>query len=213
MVAAQSSDVAFTVLMAPYVALGVDNMAYQASLQLRADGASSEFVEHDRALRVALYTVAQQEPDIQIAAQKMRKMIEEYVANLSQLQKREAEKLPWAFTEAKIDMLVNVLTSPAYRFCLTYDPTDILEAIKVPVLAIVGSRDVTTSPSKILPVLETAFKKSRHSDYTLIELPDLNHTFQTCKTGALAEYETIKETMAPIALNAISDWIVARTRR
>ncbi len=212
MVAAQSSDVSFAVLMAPYVALGVDNMAYQGSLQLRADGASSEFVEHDKALRVALYTVAQQEPDIQIAAQKMRTMIEEYVANLPQPQKLEAERLPWAFTEAKIDMWVNVLTSPAYRFCLTYDPTGILEAIKVPVLAIVGSLDVTTSPSKILPVLETAFKKSLHSDYTLIEVPDLNHTFQTCKTGALSEYETIKETMAPIALNTIADWIVARTR-
>jgi hypothetical protein len=29
------------------------------------------------------------------------------------------------------------------------------------------------------------------------ELPGLNHLFQHCKTGALAEYAQIKETFAP----------------
>lgn len=213
MVASQSPDVAFAVLMAPYVALGVENMVYQASLNLRADGATPEFVESDKAVRTAMYTVAQQESNVQTAAQKMRRMIQEYEANLPQAQKLEAEKLPWALTGTKIDMWVNVVTSPAYRFCLTYDPTFMLEAIRVPILAIAGSRDLTAPPSKIFPVLETAFKKSGHSDYTLVELPDLNHVFQTCKTGAVAEYETIKETMAPAALNAISDWILARVKR
>jgi hypothetical protein len=49
-------------------------------------------------------------------------------------------------------------------------------------------------------------------DATTLVLPGLNHLFQTCKTGAVAEYGQIEETMSPAALEAISDWIAARTR-
>lgn len=213
MVAAESKDVAFVVLMAPYVALGVDNIAYQAGLQLRADGASWEFVASDKIIRTAIYQIAQQEVDAQVAAQKIRPMIVEYRANLPESQKLEAEKLPWAFTEEKIDMWVNVLTSPAYRFYLTYDPMSVLEGVRVPVLAIAGGHDLTTSPDKIFPILKQAFENSGHVDYSIVELPNLNHVFQTCKTGALAEYATIKETMAPIALKTIGDWILVHTNK
>jgi hypothetical protein len=38
-------------------------------------------------------------------------------------------------------------------------------------------------------------------------LPGLNHLFQTATTGLPTEYGAIDETLAPIALAAISDWI------
>jgi len=46
---------------------------------------------------------------------------------------------------------------------------------------------------------------------TLLELPKLNHLFQTCQTGSIAEYAAIEETIAPSVLNLISDWILDRT--
>lgn len=207
MVAAQSKDVNFMVLMAPYIALGVDNIVYQAGLQLRVDGASEEFIAGDKSLRSAIYTIAQQEIDKQAAGQHIRDAIVHYWAKLPDSMKRESERLSWAFTEPKIDMYVNIVTSPAYHFYLNYDPRPILEAIKVPTLAIVGSLDMTTSPAKIFPILKKAFEISGHKEYTLIELPNLNHVFQTCQTGALSEYATIKETMAPVALYTISAWV------
>jgi hypothetical protein len=45
-----------------------------------------------------------------------------------------------------------------------------------------------------------------------VELPGLNHLFQSAKSGSPAEYTTIEETMAPAALKTISDWIVVRTK-
>jgi hypothetical protein len=39
-------------------------------------------------------------------------------------------------------------------------------------------------------------------------LPGLNHLFQHCPTGSPAEYGGIEETMAPEALNAVSDWVL-----
>ena len=43
------------------------------------------------------------------------------------------------------------------------------------------------------------------------ELPGLNHLFQSATTGSPTEYATIEETMAPVAMKKISDWILART--
>jgi uncharacterized protein len=38
-------------------------------------------------------------------------------------------------------------------------------------------------------------------------LPGLNHLFQTCKTGSIAEYAVLEETIAPTALKLIGDWV------
>lgn len=184
-VAAQSKDVHFTVLMAPYVALGVDNIVYQAGLQLQVDGASEEFIARDKSLRTTIYTIAQQGIDKQVAGQHIRDAIVHYLVNLPDSLKCESEKLSWAFTESKIDMYVNILTSPAYHFYLNYDPKPILEGIKVPTLVIVGSHDMTTSPTRVFPILKKAFEISEHKENTLIELPNLNYLFQTCQTGVL----------------------------
>ena len=42
-------------------------------------------------------------------------------------------------------------------------------------------------------------------------MPQMNHLFQTCKTGAVAEYAQIEETMSPAALETISTWMRKRT--
>ena len=130
MVGAQSPDINFVVLMAPYVALGVDNLVYQSGEQLRADGASAEFIAHDQITRKAMYTIAKQEPNAQVAAQKIKELLTEYVVQLPASQKHEAAKLPWAFTESNIGMWSNVLLSVPYQFYLNYDPSAVLETLK-----------------------------------------------------------------------------------
>jgi len=41
-------------------------------------------------------------------------------------------------------------------------------------------------------------------------MPELNHLFQTAKTGLPSEYETIEETVSPRVLTLVTDWIVKR---
>ncbi len=60
-------------------------------------------------------------------------------------------------------------------------------------------------------MIEDALREGGNEDYTVRELPGLNHLFQTAPTGTPAEYATIEETMAPLALEVIGDWIVERT--
>jgi|GEM_PF-4068962 len=57
----------------------------------------------------------------------------------------------------------------------------------------------------------TEAKVGGNSDYTVRELPGLNHRFQTCSTSALSEYVKIVAIMSPPGLTGNSDWIMART--
>jgi hypothetical protein len=45
---------------------------------------------------------------------------------------------------------------------------------------------------------------------TARKFPGLNHLFQTCQTGSPAEYGKIDETIAPVVLDTIADWIIER---
>jgi len=48
---------------------------------------------------------------------------------------------------------------------------------------------------------------------TVKELPNLNHLFQTSKTGNIFEYGQIEETISPTALALMGDWIENQAKR
>ena len=79
-------------------------------------------------------------------------------------------------------------------------------------MAINGEKDLQVDPKQNLPPIEAALKEGANSDYTLKELPGLNHLFQHCQTGSPSEYATIDETFAPEALELIGGWISQRTK-
>ncbi len=56
-------------------------------------------------------------------------------------------------------------------------------------------------------------KLGKHPDYTLKEIPNINHLFQYCKTGYPSEYYTIKETISPIVLDLLGNWITDKTKK
>lgn len=101
MVAAESEDVAFAVLMAPAVLSQISDLVECAALQLRADGASEGFINSDRNLRIAVYSIVKQELDVKKAERRLLEEIDSYLTTLPQELKKEAEMLPFAFTEAK----------------------------------------------------------------------------------------------------------------
>ena len=41
-------------------------------------------------------------------------------------------------------------------------------------------------------------------------LPRLDHLIQTCKSGAMSEYDKIDETFSPTALEIVGDWVTAQ---
>jgi len=100
-----------------------------------------------------------------------------------------------------------MLVSPWFRQLLTYDPFPYLEKVKCPVLALNGEKDLQVPPGTNLKRIEAALTKGGNAQYMMKELAGLNHLFQTAQTGLPEEYPKIEETISPVALKTIGDWI------
>lgn len=85
--------------------------------------------------------------------------------------------------------------------------------MKCPVLAINGQGDLQVNARLNLPAIASALAVGGNPDFTVSELPGLNHLLQTAKTGLLDEYGTIEETVSPAALQVIGDWLARHTQR
>lgn len=92
---------------------------------------------------------------------------------------------------------------------LAYDPVPALKRVRAPVLALNGARDLQVDPQQNLPPIEAALEAGGNRDFTVAELPDLNHLFQPATTGSPSEYGAIEQTIDPAALVLVVDWIVA----
>ncbi|HEY8005026.1 MAG TPA: alpha/beta fold hydrolase [Phenylobacterium sp.] len=100
-------------------------------------------------------------------------------------------------------------SSPWYRWFIAYDPRPTLRQLRIPVLAIDGDKDVQVVAAQNLPSIREALKDDPKAQ--VVELPGLNHLFQTAGTGAPSEYAQIEETIAPAALDLVTDWVVKTT--
>jgi pimeloyl-ACP methyl ester carboxylesterase len=217
MCAARSKDVAFIVMLAGTGLPGEEILYRQGELILKAMGASPAMIAQQRTAQERLFAVLKQEKDNKRAEKALRKVYAELLvhpapdaAKAAAGTKPEAEKTAEALPAGEEASLQSMLW-PWFRFFLTYDPRPALKQVKCPVLAINGAKDLQAPPKEDLREIAAALKAGGNRDYTVRELPGLNHLFQTARTGAPAEYGQIEETFSPVALKVIGDWIVQRT--
>jgi hypothetical protein len=110
---------------------------------------------------------------------------------------------------AGADALATLVTSPWAREAFAYDPVPALRQLKTPVLALNGSLDLQVPAEEDLGPIRAALQANPRA--TIVELPNLNHLFQSAKLGTPAEYGDIEETLAPAALKMIADWVAAHS--
>ena len=169
---------------------------------------SDEVIAKDRELKEEMFAVVKEEKDTVAADRRLRKLATDALANMS-----EKEKEEMGYSPEMLDMSIKQLLSPWLRFFLTYDPKPALRKVKCPVLAINGEKDLQVPPKENLRAIEDALKAGGNKDFTIKELPGLNHLFQTATTGSPTEYSKIEETISPTALTIIGDWIAEHTKK
>ncbi|MEE9441335.1 MAG: alpha/beta hydrolase [candidate division Zixibacteria bacterium] len=203
MIASESDDIAFIVLLAGPGVPGHEILTRQAIDIMKLDGKSEE--------EVALYGDLQKKI-LGVIVKDISN--EEAVIEMKQIFKSWEEALPPEISQDLDSTMIFQMQQsfeqallPWMRYFVAYDPRPALQKTKCPVLAINGEKDVQVYARDNLSAIEKALKEGGNSNYRIEELPDLNHLFQTCKTGAVSEYSEIEETFSPIALNIISDWI------
>jgi len=208
--AAKSKDVAFIVLLAGTGMSGAELIPIQQRLIGIAAGTSAAEAEtqaKDSAEIFALLLTGKSDAELKEAIR---------VVTLRQLKAApETKDLTADELKKKVDPTVEEqaaeLLSPWFRRFLALDPRESLKQVKCPVLALNGDKDLQVPSKENLPRIEKALKDSGNKDVTIIEFPGLNHLFQTCKTGSPAEYGEIEETISPVVLETMTNWIRKRT--
>ena len=202
----RSKDVAFIVMLAGTGQTGEEVLLSQITAILKASGAASEDIAQKVDLQKNLYAIIKSEPDNKLAEQKIVEMLEK---RKSKMNERELEE--FAPTEKAVKEGISTLLSAWYRYFLSYNPRPTLERVKIPVLALNGENDTQILAKENLEIISASLKKAGNKDFTVKSFPKLNHLFQTSKTGLLAEYGEIEETIAPQVLEMIADWILKHT--
>ena len=96
---------------------------------------------------------------------------------------------------------------PWNTYFFNYNPADEFEKVSIPVLSLNGSKDIQVNATINQNAIRNALIKGNNKNYKIVELENLNHLFQECTTGNLNEYKDIEQTISPIALKEISNWI------
>lgn len=122
------------------------------------------------------------------------------------------EQLKDLNTIQQISAQINSMTSPWYLHFMRYDPAEDLKELKCPVLALNGEKDIQMDAAMNLTAIQERITGNGNKNVTIKAYPNLNHLFQTCEKGTLAEYGQLEETISPEVLKDITEWILKQTK-
>ena len=200
MVASESTEVKFIVLLAGPGMAGDQILIKQNELMSRDMGQNSDETAYGLEVAKTAFEIIKGSTD----PEKLSNELESYLI--------EAYKSPLAVvpegmkSEDLIKLQVNRLASPWMRYFLTYDPKPTLSKVECAVLAINGEKDVQVTVDNLAHI-EQALVAGGNQSTTIKSYPGMNHLFQPCETGSINEYAQIEQTISPLVLEDISDWI------
>lgn len=206
MVAARNKDVKYIVLMAGPGVKGKEVLLLQIDLLSKAAGVpESEIKEQLRITSTALDIISMN-GDTSVTHAALREYLHKQYEAMPDSSKKQ-------ITEAQFRQGFSAFTSPWFKYFLQYDPAPALEKLKIPVLALNGSKDLQVWAPQNLPAIEKALKKAGNKKFVIKTLPNLNHLFQEAKTGSSSEYAEIEQTLSPLLLNEITNFLKQTTNQ
>jgi len=197
-IAAHSGEVAWIVLLAGPGLTGEDTLLLQSELILKAAGLDEAHIATARDFNKQAYALVRQEKDPATLQSKLNDLV-------------KASAMSASLPPEALESQVHLMATPWFHFYLDYDPLPALQKTVCPVLALNGEKDLQVAPKENLAKIHKALQDSGNQDFQTIQLPGLNHLLQHAPAGLPNEYGEILETMAPEALNAVSDWVLKHT--
>ena len=207
MVAANSKDISYIVLLAGSGIPGDELLLQQTYLIGKDNGLSEEELKETVTANAKVYDIIKTEKNLEVAKQKLTAIVQASFDDLP-----ADQKLPQDQIDSIITQQVAMVISPWFQYFVSYNPSLILKDVKCPVLVLNGEKDVQVPSKANTQAIKNALEKGGNKKVTVVEFPNTNHLFQECTTCTIEEYEKIEQTFSPIVLKQISDWIAVQIK-
>jgi len=194
------NNVAFIVMLAGPGIPGEQILYEQGRLIGLASGMTEEQIEQNRKTQEAIFNIVKTEKDSAVRLDRLQRT---FTGGMYPMMNKDQKNA--------VDQQVAAINSTWFNYFLTYDPRPALSQLTSPVLALIGEKDLQVPPKSNLPAIEKALAEGGNKNFKTMELPNLNHLFQNCETGAVSEYGQIEETISPQVLEIITEWILKVT--
>jgi alpha/beta superfamily hydrolase len=203
MVASRNKAVKFIIMLAgPGVPVS-ELMIKQTADQARLSGAPADVIKLGTATNQKMYAAFKQYNNLPADA---------FKAKLDTLLINEFKSYPpGVLGNDKINDLVKSTVAEIggtwYRYFININPATYLSKVTCPVLALNGTLDMQVNAEANLAAIKAILQQYGNTNHQEIALPGLNHLFQRAVTGSIAEYAQNTETVNPIALQKVADWL------
>jgi pimeloyl-ACP methyl ester carboxylesterase len=195
-VASRRSDVSFIVSMAGPFMPGIDVLRFQHKGALERMAALGERGDEKiPALLDETLNIIIKEDDITVIKNKIEILMKN--AAISDEMKKS---------------IIEMYSTPESIFAVKSNPADYLAKINCPILSLGGTRDMAVPVKENQEALKKIMSKLGRANYEMVEFPDMNHFFQTTANGMFYFVPQIQETMAPLAMQTIGEWILRITK-
>lgn len=207
MVAARRKDIAFVLLWGAAAVGGAEINTQQNAYALRKakidSAAVDAFAQLHKKILSQFSKLTKEELDNKVTAM---------YADWKTTQSKETLAKLYATDNAIVGQDIRKMYHSLYdmawmRYFISYNPSTDLQKISCPVLAINGMKDTQVDAVTNLAAIKEALTKGGNQHFQIKALPSLNHLLQTANTGDLSEYENIDETISPVAMNVMAEWI------
>ncbi len=202
-VATQGSDVKFVVLMAGLGVTGTELVIAQHQHEFDKLKLSEEEKENFNDIIINLYSNVLKWTEY-AGTDKERNQLTQ---DLDVLWQNLTPRMQGGSKETFIKQTTSKIISPWFRYFLKINPSEFIQKLDIPTLAINGENDTQVEYQSNLSGIEQALKKANNNQYTIKSYPHLNHLFQESTTGEIDEYGKIEQTISPIVLSDIANWI------
>lgn len=196
-IAQHPKAVDFMVSMAGVGLPGLEMMLLQDRATAKVNGATAAEVD-------TIVNYAHKYYDIILAHAEIEPRMAELNAYVTQESKSRATADKYKMNQGSLALAL--ADKPFLRAILSADTTQDWRKVRVPVLALNGSLDHQV-PVESMHGIVAALKAGGNKKVSALVLPRLNHLFQTATTGAEDEYAKIDETIAPLALQKMVQFV------
>jgi len=183
-------------------------MAEQNAAVMKSINIDSSFAEKFKPVYKQIVTIVTNATDTTSEKQQLKQIVDNWYASadssdLRMLGFRSANDM-----NDYVQELIADYSTPWFKYFIQFDPQQYLTKLKkVKVFALNGSRDIQVVCQQNLPAVRSALAAGETKTFDVKEMPGLNHLFQTCKKCTVVEYAQLEETIAPVVLQTITDWL------